>query len=640
MRKSRFIPFVAALVVLFGIFANVKADSQTTTRLYYTAKVWGYLKYFHPLVNGVDKNMDSILLALIPEIEAATDDASFNVSLAKMFAFAGPMPIASGPPVIVPDSEIIDVNTDWQSASMFSTETRAFLESVRANFRPAESYYYQVNHTGSGGQFFVGELDYDSAVSLQEPYRLLTLFRAWNIYNYFSPYKKLLDQAWDSTLAEIIPLVRSAGDALSFHLALRRFQARQQDSHSGTGSSVLNAHFGSHVFPFLLSTIEGKTVVSKVYSGETRVKAGDVVESIDGTSIQTIRDSLRQYTKGGSQAIIERNIDRTLTIGVDTMATLVLNDGTGSRTAIEPRNSNGYEASDSTLQWRGDGALYKLMKNNIGYVNCGILMQTDLQDIVDSLWKSSAIIFDVRNYPPDFSVITTLGQKLLQTWVSFVQYRGVSTKNPGTVSYSMDHIGSSNNPDWYRGKVIVLVNENTESRAEFFTMALQACPNAMVVGSHTSGNDGNVMSVYYPTGITMNYSGLGVYYPDGTPSQRVGIHIDVPVEPTILGIRTGRDELLEKAIEVASASGVKKTITALGQIELSPNPTNGIITVHNLPEDLVSVTVMNILGERVLAFQNLKSLNLTVDLSKLISGIYFITFHGENFTTTRKIVRQ
>jgi C-terminal processing protease CtpA/Prc len=45
-------------------------------------------------------------------------------------------------------------------------------------------------------------------------------------------------------------------------------------------------------------------------------------------------------------------------------------------------------------------------------------------------------------------------------------------------------------------------------------------------------------------------SGIGVYYPDGTETQRVGIVPDIEIRPTIGGIRNGKDELLEKAIEL------------------------------------------------------------------------------------------
>ena len=43
-------------------------------------------------------------------------------------------------------------------------------------------------------------------------------------------------------------------------------------------------------------------------------------------------------------------------------------------------------------------------------------------------------------------------------------------------------------------------------------------------------------------------SGLGVFYPDKKPTQRIGIIPDVEVRPTIAGIRAGRDEVLEAAL--------------------------------------------------------------------------------------------
>ncbi|WP_057938599.1 hypothetical protein [Algoriphagus resistens] len=49
----------------------------------------------------------------------------------------------------------------------------------------------------------------------------------------------------------------------------------------------------------------------------------------------------------------------------------------------------------------------------------------------------------------------------------------------------------------------------------------------------------------YRTGI----SGIGIFYPDGTETQRKGVKIDIEANPTIEGIAAGKDEILEKAIE-------------------------------------------------------------------------------------------
>ncbi|HZH70730.1 MAG TPA: S41 family peptidase, partial [Flavobacteriaceae bacterium] len=104
------------------------------------------------------------------------------------------------------------------------------------------------------------------------------------------------------------------------------------------------------------------------------------------------------------------------------------------------------------------------------------------------------------------------------------------------------------NPDYYRGKVVILVNETTQSSAEFHTMALQVAPKAKVFGSQTAGADGNVSEIYLPGNIRTMISGIGVYYPDGTETQRIGIIPDVEVKPTIEGIRAGKDEVLEAAL--------------------------------------------------------------------------------------------
>jgi C-terminal processing protease CtpA/Prc len=81
-------------------------------------------------------------------------------------------------------------------------------------------------------------------------------------------------------------------------------------------------------------------------------------------------------------------------------------------------------------------------------------------------------------------------------------------------------------------------------------MAFQSAPNVTVIGSTTAAADGNVSPIYLPGNLFTYISGIGVYYPDGTETQRSGVKIDVPVKPTIRGIKEGRDELLEKAIAI------------------------------------------------------------------------------------------
>jgi C-terminal processing protease CtpA/Prc len=81
-------------------------------------------------------------------------------------------------------------------------------------------------------------------------------------------------------------------------------------------------------------------------------------------------------------------------------------------------------------------------------------------------------------------------------------------------------------------------------------MAFRAAPKVTVIGSTTAGADGNVSPIYLAGDIRTMISGIGVFYPDGKGTQRVGIVPDMVVEPTIEGIKKGKDEVLEKAIQI------------------------------------------------------------------------------------------
>ena len=94
-----------------------------------------------------------------------------------------------------------------------------------------------------------------------------------------------------------------------------------------------------------------------------------------------------------------------------------------------------------------------------------------------------------------------------------------------------------------------MVNETTQSQAEYTAMALRVAPQAKVIGSQTAGADGNLSEIFFPGDIRTMISGIGVNYPDGTETQRIGILPDIEVKPTLIGIRNGKDEILERALE-------------------------------------------------------------------------------------------
>ena len=103
---------------------------------------------------------------------------------------------------------------------------------------------------------------------------------------------------------------------------------------------------------------------------------------------------------------------------------------------------------------------------------------------------------------------------------------------------------------WFEWGNYELSIELSQSQSEYTAMAFRAGDNTSIIGSTTAGADGNVSAILLPGGLRTMISGIGVYYPNGEETQRVGIIPDVVVKPTIKGIKEGKDELLQKAIEL------------------------------------------------------------------------------------------
>jgi C-terminal processing protease CtpA/Prc len=185
----------------------------------------------------------------------------------------------------------------------------------------------------------------------------------------------------------------------------------------------------------------------------------------------------------------------------------------------------------------------------IGYIYPGIIKNAYLPKIMEEVKNTRGLIIDMRTYPSEF-IVFTLGGYLMPEATRFVKFSRTSNSRPGLFTYYTNLSVGKNNNDYYKGKVVIIVNETTLSQAEYTTMALRVAPEAKVIGSTTAGADGNVSAFTLPGGIRTAISGIGVYYPDGKETQRIGIVPDFVIKPTIKGIVEGRDELLEKAIEI------------------------------------------------------------------------------------------
>jgi C-terminal processing protease CtpA/Prc len=448
------------------------------------------------------------------------------------------------------DRAEVDPAFAWlEDAQLFEASTSAALKTIR-NAEAPGSNRYVAPAASVGNPDFNGEAPYDFPAFPSEGMRFLGLARFWNMVQYYAPNRDITDRAWPEVLPAMVPRFLEAADANAYHLAVCELTASLNDTHAFTSSGTLTALWGVNSPAMRTRFIEGQTVVTAVFdrlSFGADVRPGDVILDINGVAAADLRARLRKYVWASNEGSLQRNIDAlvlrtngsTITLGVSRV---------GVRKRVEMRAvalaevvAEGTRIDQLAQKWR-------VLEGNIGYVHMGLLTQGDVPAMMTALEHTNAIVFDVRNYPN--GTLYLIAQRLNPTARSFVKFTKPRYELPGTMmaSAALDAGPTSPNAAYYRGKVILLGDERTQSHAEFTMMALKTAPSVTIVGSPTAGADGNVSLIALPGGLRTYFSGLGVFYPDDSPTQRVGIVPDLFVVPTIDGIQNGVDEVLERAL--------------------------------------------------------------------------------------------
>jgi hypothetical protein len=329
--------------------------------------------------------------------------------------------------------------------------------------------------------------------------------------------------------------------------------ARIHDTHANIWGmdNVLEQYKGERFTPLEVTFVENKAVVMNYYNkafGEaTGLKIGDIIETVEGKRVDDIINQKLPLTPASNYPTQLRDIASSLLRTNDTILNITYRHGakeiSGSLKTFKPAEIDVYS------RFQKKDTCFKKVTDNIAWIYPGSIKNEYLPVIIKEVLNMKGLIIDFRCYPSAFLVFT-LGEYLLPEPTSFVKFSSGSIETPGLFTIAQPLKVGKSNPDYFKGKTVIIVNEVTQSSAEYHTMAFRTAPGAKVIGSTTAGADGNVSRLSLPGGINSMISGIGVYYPDGRETQRIGIVPDIEVRPTIKGIQDGRDELLEKAIAI------------------------------------------------------------------------------------------
>jgi C-terminal processing protease CtpA/Prc len=514
-------------------------------------KVWGFLKYYHPEIAKGNYNWDYELFRVIPNYLNESNEVKREELLLKWIYNLGRIDECKTCDTTSKEA-FLKPDLKWITNSVVSEPLRNKLHYIYNNRNQGKHFYIKMA-PGVGNPEFENENAYANMPYPDAGYRLLALYRYWNMINYFFPNKYLIDKDWNSTLKEYIAKFINAKNELEYEQAAIQLIGDIQDTHANLwgGNNKIEEWKGNYFAPVHMRFIESKLVVTDYYNpelkNETGLEVGDIITKIDGKNINDIVSDLSKYYPASNEAARLRDISADMLHSQNNeLEVQYLQNGTLKTKKIKlyPRNEL------NIYRWykKNDEKCYRLLDNNIGHITLMSIKDDDISKIKEEFKNTRGIIIDIRNYPSTF-VPFKLGSFFVSSSTPFVKFTNGNINNPGEFTFTKE-LEIPKTEESYKGKLIVLVNELSQSQAEYTAMAFRAGDNTTIVGSTTAGADGNVSTIMLPGGLRTMISGIGVYYPNGGETQRIGIVPDIEVRPTINGIKNGKDELIEKAIKL------------------------------------------------------------------------------------------
>lgn len=542
----------------FSMTSDDLSDPRVPGNLETLCRVWGYAKYHHPVFCDTlcRVDVDSALFALLPQVVHA-DRVNRNRHLLDWVRSLGDYTPnrVDYEQSLAPLELVSTVDLAWtRDTILLGCDLSHLLQDLRYAER-GENYYLRMGTMENGPGYHYLSLRNERSYPTQQMdsgLNLLTLFRLWNVIEYYAPNRSLTLHPWDEVLSTYIRLVGAETDPVRFSRLYMRLIRELNDGHAYAPIEML---FGQRMLPVWPLQAEGRLFVG--YSDDRALKRGDEVLAIDGEPISERLELLREYASRSNEASLRQALRYYgLCTRRDTAEVVRRRAGACDtlRVATVPYGSVSPLYDPAQLVQPP----FRLLADSVGYIYAGTFSREHLAEVGQTLPRTRALIIDLRTYPlkVDGALIALIGQSLRTESVVVRQALYQTLALPGLFyrqeQWLFEDFGevAARCTEPYKGRVILLVDEMTQSNPEFQAMAFQSCPQTLTIGSPTSGANGSIVWIPLPGQMT-SFSGIGALYPDGTQPQTVGVRLDVEVLPTAEGLQAGRDEVLERALELA-----------------------------------------------------------------------------------------
>jgi len=392
-------------------------------------------------------------------------------------------------------------------------------------------------------------------------FRLLSLFRFWNVIQYFYPYKHLMDRDWADALPELVAKLETSQNELDYQRAVLELAARLPDAHVGIeNAKAFLRDLGELAPPIIVETIESQTVIVELpdrpaAAAAANLRIGDVILAVDDEPIDQRRVRMAPFVAASTPQALNRRIDARVLRGArENAAKLRLRgaDGAVREVAVE-RSSSGAAAAFAGR--RTTPAVFGTLPSGYGYIDLDRLTAEDTDKALDAVLATPALILDMRGYPRGGPL--DIGLRLAKdgrtikgpiflrpVWSG----RMLGEYDPLRPQFTYQQSFQPSRKKPYQGKVVMLINEYAVSSAEHVCLVFAAATDVTFIGAPTLGTNGDTVDLVLPGNLVVRFTGQEVRYPDGRQFQRIGIQPDVRIDRTVEGVRAGRDEILEAAV--------------------------------------------------------------------------------------------
>lgn len=584
------------LFFLYGFIPVVHAkDTDQNKNIQCFIQVWGMVKY-RSLQSASGKfDADKVFLKYIDRIKKA-DRKNLNTLLLQMVVQAD-----SGALKGIKNFRrqpgsghlIKNIDYDWTRDRFYEKELRQKLVAL--------SSVGNLN----GIHHYIPTLWYDSLLPNEPSYadynfdnqamNLLALAKAWNAVEYLFPYKYKTDENWKVVLSRMIPVFEHVKSRADYEKAVLLLEAATDDTHAEGFMDQIKEKVKvfklDYYPPFKYSIYRQNILVEDFLSDSLEhgasLQKGDLIVKINGIDVAGwLKD--RAALLPASNIAVKNRILSTQNTGMAYAFTAIKNPALQVKIL---RKGKYYKRSVKMLSLKNTDEVglinrffqsrinqkkvkkgYEDLGDGVGIIRAGYFFDQDLPADTQSVLKFSALlnskkalIFDMRAYPQSPGLFYYyLPQMLGKAAFKFARYYQADQKDPGAflLKNELEAYLSKDiqiNSALYNGKIIILTNEHTQSMGEWFTMMLRALSSkAVIIGSQTAGADGDLKKLNLPGNYQFQFTGNGIFYPNGKETQRIGIKPDIAFEPTIEQIMAYSDAQLEQALKYISDAEKKQ----------------------------------------------------------------------------------